>query len=219
MPKSAAVKATHEIEREVSLIQSELMSFPFEHREFYGDWLAQTYYYVRRVSHVLAAAASRTPIERSALHDHFLRGITEEKDHAVLALEDLKDLGVGIERFPEHPLTKAYYQTLFHMIEHAGPESVLGYFFVLEGVAGTDGRKLYERVDREYRGKAQAFLKEHIMLDADHYPRALRLLETLDDAQLAVVSESTTLAGPLYRYMVATVHAERRAGDQKGARH
>jgi pyrroloquinoline quinone (PQQ) biosynthesis protein C len=205
--------AVAEVEKQVEAIYRELLRFPWASRNTYAAWLAQTYFYVRRVSHVLAAAAARTPLDEPRLHEHFLRGISEEKGHEALATQDLSDLGFSIERFSEHPLTTAYYQTLFHMIETAGSAAILGYFFVLEGVAGVRGKALYDAVIDAYQGRAGAFLREHVMLDAEHYPKALALLNSLTDAQALVVHESAKLAGPLYRYMVATVHAESLASD------
>lgn len=200
--------AVAEVEQQVEAIYRELLRFPWTTRRTYAAWLAQTYFYVRRVSHVLAAAAARTPLDDHRLHEHFLRGINEEKGHEALAIQDIEDLGFSIDQFSEHPLTTAYYQTLFHMIETAGSSAILGYFFVLEGVAGVRGKVLYDAVMEAYQGRAGAFLREHVILDAEHYPKALALLNSLSDAQAIVVLESAKLAGPLYRYMVATVHAE-----------
>jgi hypothetical protein len=204
--RSGPVIAT--IDQQVQAIHKQLMSYPWHHRKAYANWLAQTYYYVRRVTHVLSAAASRTSIDEPVLHRHFLRGITEEVDHDLLATNDLRELGFDVAQLPEHPLTKAYYQTLFYMIDRAGPAAILGYFFVLEGLTGGNGEDLYKLVSDAHGGKAVSFLKEHIVLDADHYPQALALMKTLDEVHLPIIKASAELGGPLYRYMVEAVRIE-----------
>jgi hypothetical protein len=197
-----------EIQNEVDRIYRELIRFPWADPSAYAAWLAQTYFYVRQVSRVLAAAAARTPLTQPELHEHFLRAITEEKDHSEMCVRDLEELGFDIAAFSEHPLTKAFYQTLLQMIQTHGHASLLGYFFVLEGVAGVQGREIYDVVRNSYRGKALSFVEEHVVLDAEHYPRSLALLKSLSPAELQVVRESTQLAGPIYCYMIRAVRAE-----------
>jgi pyrroloquinoline quinone (PQQ) biosynthesis protein C len=200
--------AKNEIQKQVEATYRALTRYPWRSREKYAAWLAQTYFYVKQVSRVLAAAAARTPETHAELHDHFLRAITEEKEHGLLALQDLEDLGYTIDDFSEHPLTTAYYLTLFQMIDRAGSVALLGYFFVLEGYAGMHGKEVYAILREAHGGRALRFVEEHAVLDADHFPRSLELLNQLGPSDLAVVHQSTRLAGPLYRYMVAAVDAE-----------
>jgi hypothetical protein len=216
MNANTATSVIADVEEQLEAIHAELSQYPWTSPVAYGNWLAQTYFYVRRVTHVLAAAAARTSPDEGLLHNHLLSGITGEKDHDALAIGDLEDLGFRIENFREHPLTKAFYQTLFYMIDTAGPVAILGYFFVLEGLAGTRGEPIYQQLLKAYDGRAVSFVKEHVILDQEHYPSSLRLLERLDASQLRIVSDSTQLAGPLYRYMVATIKAEGAPGPHDG---
>src|SRR5690606_24416532 len=75
--------------------------FPWTSRKVYGDWLAQTYYYVRHSTRLLAAAAARFPLDErgSALHYRFAAHIGEEKRHEQLALHDLQQLGFTLAEF------------------------------------------------------------------------------------------------------------------------
>ena len=196
------------VRREVQRTYAQVQEFPWSDRERYALWLAQTYYYVRRVTHVLTAAAARTGIDDSELHAHFLRSIVEERDHDALATHDLHELGFQIDSFPEHPLTTAYYQTLVYMVEHEGPAAILGYFLVLEGLAGEQGRDLFEQVARQYGEGATTFLKEHVVLDADHFPAALALLDNLAAHHLGVVRDSAALGAAIYRRMIAAIGTE-----------
>jgi hypothetical protein len=200
--------ATAEIQRAVDLVHDELVRFPWAHRMAYGNLLAQTYYYVRQVSRVLAAAAARTPIDQPQLHDHFLHNISEEKEHGVLALNDLRDLDLDLSKFPEHALTTAFYETLLYRIDRAGPPVILGYFFVLEGVAGDKGKDIYKIMNDAYQGRALSFALEHVILDAEHFPQSLKLLDGMSDAELEVVRVNVHYAGALYRSMVRAVRTE-----------
>ena len=50
--------------------------FPWEERAAYADWLAQTYYYVRHTTRLIASAAARFPIDErgNSLHHRFAAG-------------------------------------------------------------------------------------------------------------------------------------------------
>jgi hypothetical protein len=198
------------IQNEVDLVYERLRRYPWAEPKLYAAWLSQTYFYVRQVSRVLAAAAVRTPLDEPEFHEHFLRAITEEKDHGIMALNDLRELGFEIEQFREQPLTKAFYQTLFFSIDTQGFPALLGYFFVLEGVAGARGTEIYRVLKEAYAGRAISFVEEHVILDAEHYPRSLAMLRGLRPDYLRVVLDSTQLAGPIYRHMIDAVEAEYR---------
>ena len=72
-------------------------AFPWDSKEAYADWLAQTYYFVCHSTRLLALAASRFQVDEDAYHLRFLEHLKEEKSHEKLCLTDLKTLGVSIE--------------------------------------------------------------------------------------------------------------------------
>src|SRR5215211_402825 len=96
----------------VDQIAAAYTDFPWEDRRVYGNWTAQTYFYVRHATRLLALAAARCPLADEELHKTFLQAIREEQDHELLALHDLQFLGFRPSDFGELPETAAYRQTL-----------------------------------------------------------------------------------------------------------
>ena len=202
---------TLEIRRQVGLIHADLLEFPWTDERRYGAWLAQTYYYVRRVTHLLAAAASKTRLDQAGLHQHLLAGIAAEGGHEAMAARDLRDLGMEVAEFSELALTQAFYGTLFHLIDRDGPAALLGFFYALEGVASERGRELYERVNQAYGGRASSFLEEHVILDAEHFPKSLDLLRELGEHELSIVQSSCATSAGIYRAMLRAVVESRQS--------
>jgi thiaminase len=87
--------------------------FPWEERAAYADWLAQTYYYVRHTTRLIACAAARFPLDErgNSLHHRFATHMGEEKKHEQLAVHDLRQIGAAIEDLPEHASTRMFYES------------------------------------------------------------------------------------------------------------
>jgi hypothetical protein len=208
MSRSTLDVALATIDRDIQRIHETIRAYPWSNARAYAQWLAQTYFYTRHASRVSAHAAMRTPVMRPELHDHLVRTINEEKDHPPMVLDDLRDLGFGIDEFHEHPLTSAFYQTLHYQIDLVGPFALIGYFFVIEGSAARDGKELLDKVRESYDGKGLSFLEEHVIADALHYPAAQAFVRSLADEELAIVARCGTQAASTYRYMVRAIHDE-----------
>ena len=80
---------TKEIEAQISSIMDAFLRVPWHEKRAYGDYLAQTFYYVSHATRVLALAAARCRLTEEPMHKQFLKGIQEEKNHEILALRDL----------------------------------------------------------------------------------------------------------------------------------
>src|SRR5688572_20045967 len=119
-------------------------AFPWSSRYAYGDWLAQTYYYVRHSTRLLAAAAARFPFDDrgSALHYRFAAHIIEEKRHEELALHDLKRLGLRLDQFEERHSTRMFYEPQYYKIEQQAPSVLFGYIVPLEAIAAAHGSRI-----------------------------------------------------------------------------
>jgi hypothetical protein len=46
------------------------------------------------------------------------------------------------------------------------------------------------------------------LVDAEHYPQALTVLDVLSDNERRAVHEAVQLSGPLYRYMISAIISE-----------
>jgi hypothetical protein len=202
MTQGTVENALASIDRDIEAIYQAFGNFPWSSRASYAGWLAQTYFYTRHASRVSAHAATRTPVTRPELHDHFVRTINEEKDHPPMVLTDLRELGFTIDDFQEHPLTSAIYQTLHYQIDTVGPLALIGYFFVIEGAAAKFGREVLDEVRKSYGGRGISFLEEHVIADAVHFPAAQKFVASMPGDELATVARTATLAASLYSHMI-----------------
>jgi hypothetical protein len=163
--------------------------FPWEDRRAYADWSAQTCYYVRHSTRLLAAAAARFPYDErgNALHHRFATHMAEEKKHELLCVHDLKELGTSLDALPEHHSTRAFYEPQYYKIEHAAPIAFFGYILPLEAIGPACGRKTIERVVAAHGDKTASFLKLHSDEDVEHLDKALAMLEGLPAAERSLV--------------------------------
>ncbi len=186
------------LDTKIDDIYKEFECYPWHVPQAYADYLAQVYFYVCHATRVLAYAAAKTPVGNSELHDMFLKGAREEKDHEFLAENDLKHLGFSLSNFEEITETSAYYQTLYYTIGFWGSEALLGYFLTLEGLAATKLQPTMEKVETMYGKQTISFLEEHIVLDKDHYAETLTVLDNMSEQQLNIINKAVTYSADLY---------------------
>ncbi|HEU4734930.1 MAG TPA: iron-containing redox enzyme family protein [Kofleriaceae bacterium] len=164
----------------------------------YGAFLAQTNYYVSHSTRLLALAASRFKLSEEPLHRRFIKHATEEMSHEILALRDLKQLGLSPSQFPEFPSTRAFYQTQYYMIEHVSPWAFWGYILMLEGLALTKGPWLLNEIRQHHGERAGSFVKVHVAEDVEHMAEAERVLASLPERERPVVIEQ--IANSCFHY-------------------
>lgn len=159
-----------------------LRAFVWRDRERYGDWLAQTYWYVRHSTRLLAAAAARFGHDDlgNSLHVRFAAHMAEEKRHELLAKHDLSALDLRLDAFAERPSTRGFYECQYYKIEHVNPVALFGYILALEAMSAAHGPWVYERVASAHGPAAATFLKLHAHDDADHVQKAIAMLERID---------------------------------------
>jgi hypothetical protein len=188
--------------------------FPWEERAAYADWLAQTYYYVRHSTRLLAAAAARFAIDArgNALHHRFAAHMAEEKQHEKLALHDIKELGFSIDDLPERSSTRFFYEAQYYKIEHVHPIALFGYILPLEALGPVSGKHVIVRVSAAHGGKVIAFLKLHTEEDVDHLAKALEVLEAIPPEQREVVLQNLEQSTDGYLGILRDVGAGRRRG-------
>jgi hypothetical protein len=167
-------------------------SFPWTDRQAYADWLAQTYYYVRHSTRLLASAAARFAYDEwgNALHHRFAAHMAEEKKHELLALHDMAAIGASIDRFPEHHATRMFYEPQYFKIEHQGPAVLLGYILVLEAMGPAHGRRVADAVNQAFGPKCGAFLDVHTKDDVEHLDKALGVLQRVPEPLARLVEQN-----------------------------
>jgi len=186
--------------------------FPWEDRRAYADWTAQTYYYVRHSTRLLAAAAARFAYDErgNALHHRFASHMAEEKKHELLCVHDLKQLGTSLDGLAEHHSTRAFYEPQYYKIEHCAPIALFGYILPLEAIGPACGQRIIDRVVAAHGEKSASFLKLHSAEDVEHLDKALALLEVLPPAERRLVEGN--MRQTTYAY-VAMLHDMRRQLD------
>src|SRR5215813_8139137 len=99
-----------ELQVHLSELSRVIQNVPWHIKAVYGAFLAQTYYYVNHSTRLLALAASRFKSSEEPIHRRFIKHATEEMSHEILALRDLKHLGLSLDNYHEFPSTRAFYQ-------------------------------------------------------------------------------------------------------------
>lgn len=175
-------------------------------KDVYSDWLCQTYYYVHHVTRILAFAASKCDLYQDhELHFRLIASLNEEKDHDTMILNDLKNMDVQLEHFPEKIETRNFYQSLFYMVETYGPYAIVGYFIPQEGLACLNLGPIYKELKNVYGDKCCSFLKEHCILDITHFGDALKYLERLPESKLPIISMGAFRSAELYAALMKAI--------------
>lgn len=192
--------------------------FPWEDKNHYANWLAQSFFYVQWTTRQLALASARSkPMTEDSLHWRFLEEAKEEKKHELLALKDLENLGFFPDDFTELPHTSFFYQTLSYLIENEHPIAILGYSLTLEGFAATRLVEIYPRIKQTYGPNTSSFLRLHCELDADHFANALPYLKSCPAEHLPLVAKAIAQCRAIYVGILKDIQADqaRRSGLQK----
>ncbi len=161
----------------------------WENKYVYGNWLAQTFYYICHSTRLLALAGSYFYLDDQKLHERFLTHAGEEMNHELIALGDLKKLGFTLADFPELPSTRSFYQTSYYAIERMTPWAFYGYILALEGLAVAKANELFHRVGKCHGKNTGSFLKVHAADDQDHVKQALMMLEQVPEGHRKPVIE------------------------------
>ncbi len=147
--------------------------------KIYGNYLAQTYYYVSHSTRMLAFAAGLMKRNDEPHFRRFVKHISEETAHEILAERDLEDLGFTPNDFYQLPETRMLWEPQFYKMQHENPLALMGYIIALEYFACTHLPRFYENVQDIYKGKACRFIKLHAEEDPDHTAKALELTAKL----------------------------------------
>ena len=168
----------------------------------YGNWLAQTYYFVRHSVRLLNLSAGLTPFDLQFFHQRANDHAHEERGHEKLALNDLKALGFSIEQFPELSATQALYQSQYYGIQNIHPLAFLGYVLFLETLPIVTGRELQFQLQELYGPKSVSFIKVHAQEDPAHVDKLVEILNQLSPELQKTIQENLKLSAYLYQNMI-----------------
>ena len=167
-----------------------ISEMPWEDRNVYAHWLAQTWHFVKESTRLLNLCGAHMSQPMEDMHNRFIDHAKEEQGHAASLLRDLKQLGYTVEEFPEEPETAVFYQSQYYLIQHHSPLDFFGYIFLLEGVAVKFGTEIWERVHSVHGRKSASFLQIHGAEDPDHLEKAFQQLATLNSEQQMAIAKN-----------------------------
>ena len=207
-PEAISQKIKQSFDREMILLQKIYKRFPWQNKEAYARWLAQTYHFVCHSTRLLSLSAARFSLLQNKFHLRCLDHMKEERSHEILALQDLKNLGYPISQFPESSMTSAFYQSQYYLIDYAHPLALYGYILCLEGISSTAGKNVYEQVCQAFGEKTATFWKVHSQEDDGHLAEAFEKLNMVTPAEADIILQSLKQSSDLYRMILAEIMSQ-----------
>ena len=180
-------------------------SLPWENKEFYADYLAQSYFYVSHSTRLLARSMSYFQTDRDDLFSRFAKHISEENKHERVATSDLKSLGLSIEQFKEHGITNAFYSSQYYNVDQTKGIGLLGYILYLEGICVYSFSDVMKRLESTYGHKSTKFLRLHTEEDPDHLKSAFAEIEKISKEEQAHIWKNFENTKELYCNILKTI--------------
>lgn len=183
-------------------------SFPWENKEAYVSWMAQTLEYATYATRILALTGGHFPLSQTALAARFFQHATEEKGHDKLLFNDAKALGVELAKVPTLPEAEAFHKSLYFWIYQGRPAVIMGWILLLEGFAIRRGAEIYSRAEKAYGKKPTSYLKVHTDEDPDHVEKAFGVLSHFSEQELKDVCHGLELYTSLYANIYSAIAAK-----------
>jgi pyrroloquinoline quinone (PQQ) biosynthesis protein C len=196
-------------------LQAMAKCFPWENREAYLSWLAQTYEYASRSTRILALTAGHFPLDKTAFSNRFIQHAAEEKGHDRLLENDAKALGVSMGNISVLPEAEAFHKSLYYWIYQGRPSVIFGWILCLECFAVQNGPAVYERAQKAFGQKATTFVRVHAMEDPDHIKKAFSAVEKLSEKDLDDVCHGLELYAGLYESVYQAIEKSCEATESK----
>jgi thiaminase len=182
-----------------------LKSLPWNNQRAFGDFLAQTYYYVNHSEKLLALAASRMNEEDRKIQRRFFVHLSEENAHDLMIKKDLENLGYSLSDFPERPETKIFWETQYYKIEHVDATALMGYILLLEDVATEVCPWIYQQVEKYHGKKCGTFLRVHGEEDPHHVSEAVAVIDKLSEERKKIIYMNLTQSEIAYHCMISAI--------------
>lgn len=168
-------------------------------KEVYGNWLAQTYYYVVHSTSLLGYSLPH--LKNMDLRRHFEKHLGEETRHDLLAVKDMERLGYSMDQFPEHSLTQAFYHSQYYRVQFEGGTSLLGYILFLEAMAVYWGKEAHDQI-KDIHKNSVLFLKVHAEEDPHHVDNAIGAILKLSEHEQEAIVRNMRYTYEIYSEML-----------------
>lgn len=205
------------LEENLNVMNDLVLTLPWHEPVFYGNWLAQTYFYARHTTRLLAMAAAHSPLGEGEYHTRFLEHAHEEKGHEKLLLNDMKFIGFQLDDTRETAAAAALYQTQFYHIQNLSPRIFMGYVLALEAFAARCGAGMNERIEKAHTARGASFIRVHAQEDLDHTAKALEKIAKLPEPVLTEAIANMEQTFERYRMMLRECREGRIAASVKAA--
>ncbi len=174
----------------------------FRDKDVYGEWLAQTYFFVRHSTSLLGYSMPFLKDEK--IRHHFEHHLSEESRHDLLAIKDIERLGKRITDYRESVHTQAFYQGQYYKIAFEGPTALLGYILFLEGLAVHWAKDSYLNI-KDIHKDSVLFLKVHAEEDPSHVGNAIGLIQSLSLQEQERILNNLSYSEALYQEMLENI--------------
>ncbi len=172
------------------------------------SYLTETYHMVRHTPRMLALAAARLDDTWRGLRDWFIEQASEEANHDVFCIKDIRHLGYDPEIILRRtPLSGSWglVSQNYFMASHGRPEGILGVASLTEGLGASLAGSIADTLNTQY-GLAKhttTFLRSHSSFDAKHLDDCKRAIDTLieTDAEFDSVLQGRRMTIHFYAQM------------------
>lgn len=196
-----------------------LFEMDLEDSKSYADFLAQTFYYVSHSTRFLAFAAGLMKFEDRKFFNRFVKHISEEHNHELLAKNDLKYIGYEVSDFEHTAETRMLWESQYYKIQHEDPLSLIGYIIPLELFSAKFFPTFLKKIDSRFGKMACNFVKVHAEEDQDHIEEALSILNEVDGLRKQRILENVEQTAIAYTQMLDKINLSLRPGmaiDREG---
>ncbi len=185
-----------------------ISSLPWDKRDFYANYLAQTYYFVCHSTRLLAKAISYFGVDRDRLYRRFTSHLVEEGHHEKLAERDIRNLSCDMRDFPELSTTKAFYESQYYKVEVTKGTGLLGYILYLEAISVYIYPEITYKLRQYYGDKCCKFLKIHTEEDPGHVEKAIEEIHHLAPREQEEIWGNFIQTADLYHHILGEVRKD-----------
>lgn len=189
----------HSLEDIYNETSKKLLNLPWENKDFYAHWLAQTFFMVSHTPRLICLAAARFSPQEDSLHRKMVDHFSDEDKHEYVILEDLKNLGYTLEEFEENPETALIIQQLYYQIDHIDPIAIFGRILFLELLSAELDLEFHQRFANSYEKNQTQFMKIHLEEDVEHVQKAAATLKTVPMNKRKLIGDAFYMTGFLYQ--------------------
>ncbi len=167
--------------------KEDMFKFPWEDREHLAIWSAQTYYFTKHITRIMALCSANCRFESEEVHKFFIEHLREEMGHHAIAEKDVKKLGYNLSNIPEFASTRLLYEPQYFKAQF-DPISFYGFGLMLEWLAVDIGAEIYQRIKKA--DLESNFLKIHVKEDVEHSDHAEALINKYQGEQMERIKQN-----------------------------